>query len=116
MNADVAALQVRATYECEGPLHRGRRNENLMHLSMCVGYGDWVGGRPPRTVCRNGGAGLARSGDRSLSPFFGLRRMDALTEPVKSILEQACGEHVDYFRLCALRHRVRLTPWGATPF
>jgi hypothetical protein len=87
-----------------------------MHLSMCVGYGDRVGGRPPRTVCRNGGAGLARSGDRSLSPFFGLRRMDALTEPVESILEQACGEQMDYFRLCALRHRVRLTPWGATLF
>jgi hypothetical protein len=27
-----------------------------------LGYGDWVDGGPPRTVCRNGGAGLARSG------------------------------------------------------
>jgi hypothetical protein len=26
-----------------------------MHLSTCVVYGDRVDGRPPRTVCRNGG-------------------------------------------------------------
>ena len=63
---------------------------NLVHPSTRVGYRGRVVGRPPRTVCRNGGTGLARSGTGPY-PFFELPRMDVLYW-IRSILKQACGE------------------------
>ena len=71
-----------------------------MHLLMCVGYGDWVGGRPPRTVCRNGGPVSPAVGTgpypRTFPPFFRPAVDWFAGWARRSILQQACGEQVGF--------------------
>jgi len=49
--------------------------ENLLRPAMCVGYGDRVDGRPPRTVCRNGGPVSPAVGT---GPYFHCRSFSGL--------------------------------------